>query len=295
MHTGATSASRKSKENIRKILHSGTNFSVYKYALVIVDTATGYLMTAPLKTKTAQDVARTCMTMFWNGSMCPKILGCDRGSEFISKTFQSALESHGIQFQAIDRQNKNSNLSENSNKRITELFRRNLENSNDWTARLAKNTYCLNNSLMSYATKTYTPAYLFSKRANLSQIPQDLESDFSINQTIKEINNMRFKDHNSLLQAVNNRKTFIKDELILVMREHVIAAAGKSAKARKFKLESYYSLAKIISIINNDMVLVRLFNGQTRKVHKRQIKLVPQEQHEALSKAFEEKQSFLRK
>ena len=148
---------------------------------------------------------------------------------------------------------------------------------------------------MSYATKTYTPAYLFSKRANLSQIPQDLESDFSINQTIKEINNMRFKDHNSLLQAVNNRKTFIKDELILVMREHVIAAAGKLAKARKFKLESYYSLAKIISIINNDMVLVRLFNGQTRKAHKRQIKLVPKEQHEALSKAFEEKQNFLRK
>ena len=271
--------------------HNGVS---YNYVLTIVDTATNYLLAAPLRTKSSNEVATACMTLFWNASAVPAEICSDAGSEFMNRKFQSLLGAHGINFRVIDKQNKDANLSENSNFRITSGFRKSLEDSTDWPEKLSRLVYALNNSLCAFGCKSYTPAYLFSKRANMTNIPQDNDAEFSINQTIKEINHDRFKDHLSLLQAVDARKTFAKDQLCLVLREHAIAALGLKTKVRKFKLEVYWTVAKVVSIISNDMLIVKFADNSLRKLHKRQVKSLPQNQHEKLLEAYNNRASLLK-
>ena len=69
----------------------------HKYFALIVDTATGFVVTVPMADKTGASMAHTFLQSWVSSFHAPAFARFDRGSEFVNKSFLSMLESNGIQ------------------------------------------------------------------------------------------------------------------------------------------------------------------------------------------------------
>jgi hypothetical protein len=68
----------------------------YKYFLLAIDVFSKFVRTAPLKTKSAQEVTKAFEKMLPNPKGIPETLHTDRGTEFTNKSFQNLLKDHKI-------------------------------------------------------------------------------------------------------------------------------------------------------------------------------------------------------
>ena len=69
----------------------------FKYILNVIDCFSKYAWSVPLKTKFAIDVAEAFEKILLESEpRKPKLLHCDRGSEFIGKAFKTMLKRHDI-------------------------------------------------------------------------------------------------------------------------------------------------------------------------------------------------------
>lgn len=68
----------------------------YKYILVVIDSFSKFLWTRPLKTKTAQEVAKAMENIFRQSKRIPKKLVTDNGKEYYNASFQNLMKTHKI-------------------------------------------------------------------------------------------------------------------------------------------------------------------------------------------------------
>ena len=258
--------------------YNGAN---YKVALILVDSFTNYCFGKPLRGKTGKEVCSNLMEILWSNSYIPTTISSDLGGEFCNKEVQDVLDSHGIDFKTVRPEYKDSNLAENCNFRVTNLMRKFLNNGSEWAPNLQKIIFSLNNSLMDYGKKTFTPSYTFSLRNCYNAIPNDENEPCSISKTIQSINQSRFKDHYSLGKAVSTRTKYAENELVLVLREHV-TALKTSIKSRKLKLKSFWQTAMVENEVEEDCYILKFKNGMKRKCAKRIMKKIKPEQYDLL-------------
>lgn len=75
-------------------MYAGSNKN-YKYVLIVIDCFSKYLWTRPLKTKTAEEVAKAFETIFVGGR-CPRNLQTDQGLEFFNSKLKLVMKKYDI-------------------------------------------------------------------------------------------------------------------------------------------------------------------------------------------------------
>ena len=248
----------------------------YQYVLMINEVATGFVFTEKLQNRTATHVTEALFRSLDNASFTPKYCTFDEAKEFQSEIMKSKLASRNIQPIYLSFIEKNSMTAEGHIARLNDLLRRALEQSKSWPASLPAATLALNSALRRYHTGENTiqsPCFLFNGREAFVTMGKD-ENDFDAAEAMKAINKARYCDTLSLIQAVNERKSFKQGELILVHREFIRAAKKLGCKTRKLKIEAYWTTAKVIKQIDDQNYLVALKSGTQRKIHRRECRKI---------------------
>ena len=94
-------------------------------------------------------------------------------------------------------------------------------------------------------------------------------------------------DSNGILQAIDNRKGQKQNALVLNHREHVLASRKLGNSTCKYKLRNYWELCRVVKTIEDQMLLVRLKNGATRKVHQKITRAVGNDLYKEYSALYE--------
>ena len=248
--------------------HEGVTYS---YVLVCVDVASSYVFTAPLRSKKSDHVCDALFRIFHSNCYFPLLCSFDEGGEFTSLALAARLQRENINIAWKNYYEKNSNMSESSISRLNSLLRRSLDDSKQWVRFLQTATYSLNAALRRYHTGPdgiQSPCFMLNHREAIVTPSSDV-NDLSASEIVKNINKERFLDCNSTLQAIDNRKTHKQNALVLVHREHVLACRKIGNSSRKYKLRSFWELARVIRTIDDQMLLLRLKTGVVRKVHRK--------------------------
>ena len=243
---------------------------------MINDVATGFVFTEKLQNRTATHVTEALFRSLDNASFTPKYCTFDEAKEFQSEIMKSKLASRNIQPIYLSFIEKNSMTAEGHIARLNDLLRRALDQSKSWPASLPAATLALNSALRRYHTGEHTiqsPCFLFNGREAFVTMGKD-ENDFDAAEAMKAINKARYCDTLSLIQAVDERKSFKQGELILIHREFIRAAKKLGCKTRKLKIEAYWTTAKVIKQVDDQNYLVALKSGTQRKIHKRECRKI---------------------
>ncbi len=257
----------------------------FKMALVVVDSCTSYVYARPIKNKQADHLSDTFFEILDSNCLSPKYITTDGESGLMSEIFQNKIDARNIIHRTIDVFYKNSNMAESTIHRVNSLLRRCVGDPRNWIKKLQQVIYALNVSLMRYAPGKdglVSPAFLQNGRHPL--IP-DLGETVSNTELIKEINKARFTDVNNVVEAINKRVMFHKVEICLIHSEHVIGCRRIKNATRKYKLSSYWRVAKIIEVVVN-YIIVELPDKNRRRVYKRQVRKIPPNKVDKFEKRF---------
>lgn len=93
----------------------------YRYILVVIDTFSKYVWLAPLKNKSAQDVAAAMKGIFSKDNRIPKNLQTDWGKEFYNKDFSKLMKQYNINHYSTF-SNKKASLVERVNRTLKSLM-----------------------------------------------------------------------------------------------------------------------------------------------------------------------------
>jgi hypothetical protein len=132
----------------------------HKFVLVMVDRATRYVVTAPLRSKTKEEVVKAFNDKFLCVFGQPASVFSDRGTEFLNCAMKDLCEELGVKQIVTSGYHPNSNgLAERAVQSIIGLFRTLLKDKGtDWDMFLPHVTFQLNTSRNS--TTQYSPFFL---------------------------------------------------------------------------------------------------------------------------------------
>ncbi|MFI5421175.1 MAG: DDE-type integrase/transposase/recombinase, partial [Nitrososphaerales archaeon] len=131
-----------------------------RYALVMIDQTSRYVVAAPSRKARAVDTIRLVEENLFAEWGIPRQIICDNGSHFKNKNFQNFCEEHGIQLIFTTPYHPQSNgMVENANKVIKEYIHKfQLINRNNWDENLKNACYARNTKVNE--TTGYTPFFL---------------------------------------------------------------------------------------------------------------------------------------
>ena len=223
------------------------------------DTASGFITTDSLKTKTAIEVAEKLIKL-WLVTGFPAIANCDFGKEFNNSYLIEKLSSYGTVIMPIRPEQKNAVYAETQNARYLQILRRSVSKSIEWPFCLEKTSYCLNHSLVKYSkSKKATPASLFYQKIT-GMVPCDEDECFSISREMEQLNRERFLDYDSLRMAIDKRIVFEIKELVLIKRNYLTGLKSK-LKSRMAKIEQNWSVGQVEHVFP-DTLTVKLKSGE---------------------------------
>lgn len=82
--------------DLAEMQHHSRQNKGYRYILVVINCFSKYVWTAPLKTKSAKDVAAAMRSILQNVPDAPKHLQTDRGTEFYNSDFKRVMDKFNI-------------------------------------------------------------------------------------------------------------------------------------------------------------------------------------------------------
>ena len=262
---------------------------IYKFAITIVDSASGFIACRKLETRTAKEVIEQVLDVLYTLSWIPSKVLTDKGVENHNAEMRDALIRHDIEFEYVSPWRKNSLLAECHHARITNTMRKSLDNDNEWSLHLSRYVFALNNSILDYKGIQATPSQLFANRLARNKLPVNLTTDsLSITDFISNINKLRFADHYSLERAIDKRVRYAVGQYVLVLRE-TIQAIKSSIKHRALKVKNYYSVAKVTEIVDDQQLLLQLKDQSFRCCHVRQVKAIKDTELDEMIRSYEEK------
>ena len=141
----------------------------YRYGLVIIDLFTSYVITRPLKSKTAEEVAHQLLTIFGDWGP-PKAIQSDQGKEFVNQVLEALLQITGVKFQLSSPYHHESNgrverLNQTIARSLKKMLKGNLTN---WDTILPLATHYYNISVRTL-TKSSPYSLMFTRPHNDGQ------------------------------------------------------------------------------------------------------------------------------
>ena len=258
----------------------------YKYILTCIDLASGYIFARKQTSKGAEETARSFQNIQWANGVTFRVVVVDPGREFINHQFQMVCDSNSTQIVVNHVLNKNAcGAIESAHNRLLTLLRRTLESDSDWPKQYKKCTFALNACLFRYGKSPgciTSPLSLFNARSievawAENEIERGLiEKNASVRQLMNKIAKERLIYVPMLSANVLNRKTFHVTQKVLVWREFCLKKRILHTGEVRMKLNRYWSIGEVINAVAQDIYEIRLLKtGETRRVHRRQIRELP--------------------
>ena len=258
------------------------NAGRYRYILVCICQATGYILAKKMKGKSAQDVAAAIESIITSNNITFARSSSDEGTEFKNEQVLAVLHKYGCKHTFLHRAHKGGVTAEIGNAKILSLLRKHLDHEKDWPKEYRKVIFALNNTSMKYGNVVETPNYLFNARNinGVEWMDEDeqkalIKREESIRKIMTEISNERKLETKSLLANVMDRDEGYRiGDKVLVWNEWVVKRKLTGAGA-KMKLKSFWGFAEVIDK-KLDNYIVRMDGDMiTRRVHRRQMRPIP--------------------
>ncbi|CAD5222870.1 unnamed protein product [Bursaphelenchus xylophilus] len=138
------------------VLKLGLSANGFVYVLTMVDDFSRYLIAAPMKSKSSEEVAKTLLSNLFLRFGAPKTLHCDKGTEFLNQTLDTLriLTKTAISTTPGHMPSANG-VAERANKDILDKLRKIASSGDDWDDHLPFVTFA-HNSLI-HSTTNCTP------------------------------------------------------------------------------------------------------------------------------------------
>lgn len=148
------------------LVHMPESLNGHKYVLVVIDLFTSFVMTRPLKTKTAEETAHNLLQI-WSEFGPPKIVQTDAGSEFMNSVLHEMSQLAHVELKASTPYYKHSTGSvERVNRTIAASLHKMLGGAlAQWDTILPAVTHYYNTTVRSL-TKTSPYALMFARASN---------------------------------------------------------------------------------------------------------------------------------
>jgi transposase InsO family protein len=211
------------------LIHMPTSLNGYSYVLVIIDLFTSFVLTRPLKTKSAQETAHSLLQV-WGDWGPPKIVQTDAGSEFLNEVFEAMSALANVELRASTPYYKHSTGSvERVNRTIGASLRKMLQGAiAKWDTILPIVQYFYNTTVRSLS-KSSPYALMFANPLEGGENP--IIEDFDIEKWSQD-NDFEswLPHHRERLEETIQRHKRVLSDIYPAIQETIASKRRKSAK-----------------------------------------------------------------
>ena len=207
--------------------HSGEQN--YRYALVMCDSFSSFLMIQPLKSKEAPEVAKAFLNSWITTLGLPEAVSVDQGSEYTARVFKELCKLLKIELKyvAVDHAQANGQI-ERQNRNILTYIRKYIEENNDqnWSEMLNHISFAMNSSIhadkhrspfeMMTTRKPITVSNYFEKKYSEDDFEQLLNRHFRIVTQVKHDKKKAFETHKRAFDRRANAREYIPGDCIYI-------------------------------------------------------------------------------